>query len=229
MSWIVFERGFEKRSPLGLCFLSLIGFLLCFLIHATTSWALSQEEKRWSFNFNNASVSNALDELTSTTGINIVANQIPSNITVSKRYENETLEEIVKDLFKGQNVGLVWHYGESGIDGLDIWVLDSAGGNPSSFSRIERPVSREPPLSNTIEDSSFVKKEFEEETEESEEEADESPFESSDTDQESEEEETDTDANWNRDSRANEKNEPEEPDEEKEEEMPFSIKQPEIE
>jgi hypothetical protein len=229
MSWIAVNLGFERRTPLGLCFVSFMGFLLCFFIHTTSSWAVSEEDKRWSFNFNNASVSNALDELTSTTGINIIANQIPNNNTMSKRYENKTIEEIVKDLFKGQNIGLVWHYGESGIDGLDIWVLDSAGGTTGSFSRIERPVSTEPPLRNTRKAPIFIKKEPEEETEESEEEVDEASPESPDTEQENEEEDADPGADSEGDSETDEKNESDEPEEKKEEETPVSIKQPEIE
>jgi hypothetical protein len=203
-----------------------MGLFLCPLMHSTSLWAVSEEEKKWSINFNNTSMSEALDALTTTTGINIIANQIPSNNNVSKRYENKTVEEIVKDLFKGQNIGLVWRYGDSRIDSLDIWILEGNSAKSGNFSRIERPVLRAPPLrrKNTL--PRFVKKDTEEEVEEPEADGDENASESSDSEEESEKEDANSDDDSEKEADTDKENEPaEEQEEETEVEPPVSVKE----
>lgn len=203
--------------------LSLILLLLLAPVSTTSQLcAAGEENKRWSFDFTNTSISDVLEKLTRTTGIDILSNQPPSNTTVNKHYVDQTIDEIVKDLFKGLSFGLVWHHGEKGIDALDIWVFDGGGGQSSSFSRIERPMSRTPALRYGRKAPAPVEKENDiEDAEKPEEDVDESISQPSEPDEESEKEDADSDNDSETGSAVNEENLPEdESDERTETESP---------
>jgi hypothetical protein len=230
MPWVGVNIGFA-RTTRGLHLLILMGLLLWIPMSAISLWAASEEDKRWSFNFNSTSVSDVLDELTRTTGVYIFCNHLSDDKTVKKRYENQTLDEIVKDLFKGQSIGLVWHHGEEGIDALDIWVIDGAVGQSPSFSRIERPVLPNPGLGfGRRVQRSLQKDDDSEEMEEAEDDGADFPSESSELNDESEEEDAASDDDSGKEPAAVGQNEPEdESDESIEEESPVPIKKPVIE
>ncbi len=193
--------------------------LLLLLASGSTTLQLcsaGDENKRWSFDFTNTSISDVLEKLTRTTGIDILSNQLPSNTTVNKHYVDQTIDEIIKDIFKGLSFGLVWHHGEKGIDALDIWVFDGGGGQSSSFSRIDRPVSRTPAFGFGRKAPASADKENDtEDAEEPEEEVDESISESSEPDGESEKEDADSDNDSETESAVNEENVPDDESDER--------------
>jgi hypothetical protein len=99
-------------------------------------------DKKWSLTFKNASVSQVLDELTRVTGINIFANKIPEGKTINKSYKDQTIDQIVRDLYRGSSFALVWNDGPSEAGSLDIRVFD---GDSSNASRSFTPMVREFP------------------------------------------------------------------------------------
>jgi hypothetical protein len=203
-----------------------MGLLLWILMSATSLYAASEDNKKWSFNFSNTSISDVLDELTHITGVYIVSNQLPSNKTVTKRYENQTIDKIIKDLFRGLNFSLVWHQTEQGVDALDIWVFDSASGKSGGFSTIERPVTRTPNRPVRYERKTPRPVEQKDEgTEEADDDENDSPSESSELDDESEKEDAASDDDSGKEPAAIEEDEPDdESDEKTEEGSPVPIK-----
>lgn len=126
--------------------LSFFFLILCWAIGQGTISGFGEEDKKWSFVFKKTPLSEVLDELSETTGIDIISNQIPTDRVVTKQYVDESIDEIIKDLFRGLNFALVWNKGEDGKDTVDVWILDSNTGQAAGLSRIDRPVPRTPPL-----------------------------------------------------------------------------------
>jgi len=117
-----------------------------------TALAEIQEEARWSIDFGDISISEALDQLTKVTGM-----------ISPKRYRNQSIEQILKDLLKNVNFAAVWHYSERGIESIGIVAFDrqkveshspvSSAGKVGtihrSLPRISRP-SRLPPSGQVV-------------------------------------------------------------------------------
>jgi len=128
------------------------GFLLlCTVALATVSgvlFAAEEQKERWSFEFNNMAVADVLSELTRVTGVEIFANKLPEKRSLKKSYVNQTIDQVVRDIFRGTSFALVWHHGEKGIRSLDVWVFDGADSPSAGFTRIERQYS--PPVRSPV-------------------------------------------------------------------------------
>jgi hypothetical protein len=99
--------------------------------------AADLEEQLWSFRFENLSVAEVLKQLSEKTGIDITTNQSPQEKRVTKSYENETVEEIIRDIFRGASYTLVWNYSDTGISSVGVYFFDQGGSRVDS-----RPTSR---------------------------------------------------------------------------------------
>jgi hypothetical protein len=100
--------------------------LVSALVVSTPSVALGEikEEARWSIEFGDVSLSEAFDQLTKVTGIRIFTTvPIPYRIH-PKRYTNQRIEQILKDMLKNVNHAAVWHYSEGGIESIGVLAFD---------------------------------------------------------------------------------------------------------
>lgn len=131
----------------GLNILGLLVLVLCLILGRGAMPGFGEEGKRWSFVFKNTSLSDVLDELGRTTGVDIISNQVPTDRVITKQYVDESIDDIIKDLFRGLNFALVWNRGEDGKDTVDVWVLEGNTGQSAGIPRIDRPAYRPSPLS----------------------------------------------------------------------------------
>lgn len=148
MSTSFVNKGFfvrqEPLKKLKMALRFILSVLLCWLVVYGYSglWAAKEQTETWSFQFTNASISDVLDELTKVTGINIFTNKVPEKKVLTKSYKDQTIDEIIKDVFRGVNHAVLWHHSEKGVDGVDIWILD---GSPPGASRNLSNVARTNP------------------------------------------------------------------------------------
>jgi hypothetical protein len=86
------------------------------------------ENALWSLQFENVSISEALEQVKQTTGIKIIRPSRLGNQLITRSYNNKTIEYILKDIFRDMNYALVWSHGKKGIDSVRILALDRVGG-----------------------------------------------------------------------------------------------------
>lgn len=104
-------------------------WFFCFIcFSASLSHAAKIEQDTWSFDFKNCSVSDALTRITKTTGIYVFTNK-PINKKLCKSYDSDTIDQIVRDIFRKENYAMVWYYSENNLDSVDILVFESSGSN----------------------------------------------------------------------------------------------------
>lgn len=101
----------------------------------------TEEDARWSIDFDAISLSEAFDQLTQITGIKIFTT-IPLAHKISpKRYINQSIDQILKDMLKNVNYAAVWHYSERGIESIGILAFDrersESHSNVSSVKRTD--------------------------------------------------------------------------------------------
>jgi hypothetical protein len=140
-------------------------FALVFALVVSTcgvAFAEGEEGARWSIDFGAISLSEAFDQLTQLTGIRIFTTAPLAYRIPPKRYMNQRIEQILKDLLKNVNYAAVWHYSESGIESIGILAFDrqrveshspvssagKVGTMPRSLPGISRP--RRPPPSRQV-------------------------------------------------------------------------------
>lgn len=127
-----------------LCAFVLLGITETPVQRLSRAEAAGAEDEYWSFRFTNLSVAEVLKQLSRETGIDIVTNRPPHEKRVTKSFEDHTVEEIIRDLFRGANYTLVWNYNETGLESIGINFFDqgTAGAvNRDSGSR-PQPVNR---------------------------------------------------------------------------------------
>lgn len=80
-------------------------------------------EKTWSFEFNGSTLRDALDILSKTTGIKIFPTSHVDKIITSE-YNNDRIEYILDNIFKGINHALLWKYNNEKLSSVEIWIFD---------------------------------------------------------------------------------------------------------
>lgn len=119
------------------------------LVVSTRGIALAEREgdARWSIDFGAISISEALDQLTQVTGIKIFTTAPLAHTISPKRYMNQSIEQILKDMLKNLNYAAVWHYSERGIESIGILAFDrERAESPSTVSSVKRVGTRSRPL-----------------------------------------------------------------------------------
>ena len=106
--------------------------------------AAEGEEQLWSFRFENLSVAEVLKQLSEKTGIDITTNQSPQEKRVTKSYENETVEGIIRDIFRGASYTLVWNYSDTEMSSVGVYFFDQGGSRVDSRPSSSRARSRSP-------------------------------------------------------------------------------------
>ena len=120
----------------------LFAYLVLFSLSAFC--AEVHEDALYSLQFNSVSISDALKQLAQSTGIKIVTPKQLENQVITRSYKNQTLERILRDMFRDMNFALVWSYGEKGIDSVKIVTLDKGTGAGARYSPKEaRPTIRD--------------------------------------------------------------------------------------
>jgi len=124
--------------------------VVCFMIGLPLSGAVSiflsasqvqgagAEDTLWNFSFKDLPVAQVLEKLSQETGIDIFTNQPPKEKRVTKTYENETIEGIIRDVFRGDNYTLVWDYNGSAIQSIGINFFDQGTTGPDRSSGVSR-------------------------------------------------------------------------------------------
>jgi len=86
-------------------------------------YAEKKESLRWSIDFNNISISEALNKLSQTTGFKIHITK-PLDIKIKKSYKDKTIEQILKDVLRNINHTLVWSYNQKDVDSIGIVIFE---------------------------------------------------------------------------------------------------------
>jgi hypothetical protein len=120
-----------------LLFVNVLLFFV-FLSVPGLSGASQTGDDLWSLSFSNLTVAEALKELTRVTGVNLYANSPPENRRLTKAYENHTIEQIIRDVFRGKNYSLIWNYGEKGLESIAIWFFEEDGSSKPTGGRADR-------------------------------------------------------------------------------------------
>lgn len=109
------------------------------------------EDARWTIDFGDISISEALDQLTQITGIKIFNTRPLAHKISPKRYINQSIDQILKDLLKNLNYATVWYYSKRGIESIGILAFDREGGKSPrklpSVKRTDTTISRSLPKS----------------------------------------------------------------------------------
>jgi hypothetical protein len=113
-------RSVEARSFVAGLILALgLVFFECRVVLAET-----EENRQWSIDFNAVSISEAFDQLTRITGIKIFATTPLAHNISPKRYVNQSIDQILKDMLKHVNYAAVWLYGKGGLESIGILAFD---------------------------------------------------------------------------------------------------------
>jgi hypothetical protein len=101
--------------------------------------AETEENERWSIDFGSVSISEAFDQLTRITGIKISTTTPLAHTISPKRYVNQSIDQILKDVLKNMNYAAVWLYGKRGLESIGILAFDrERGEGPVALSGVER-------------------------------------------------------------------------------------------
>jgi hypothetical protein len=116
----------------------------CVIFFSSSSHASEIEERTWSLRFNNVAVGDMLKQLSRATGVEISTNKTPNTERITRSYEDQTIEHIIRDALRGTNYTLVWHYGENQLESVGICFYDAGGGTSSKLSTNRNTGSNNP-------------------------------------------------------------------------------------
>ena len=82
-------------------------------------------DRKWSFEFRDCSLSEAVQEISSATKMNIKVNNISESQISYKRYSNESIENILTDLIESSSKAFLWYYRQNELVTVDVNLLES--------------------------------------------------------------------------------------------------------
>ncbi len=100
---------------------------LTFLYMPINVSASNIENQRWSFDFKDCTISDALRQISSVMNIEILASR-GGYEEFNRSYTDQTIDQILRDIFWKDNCAMIWRYGDSGLASIDIWVFKGDGG-----------------------------------------------------------------------------------------------------
>lgn len=106
-------------------------YFVCIYSGKGVSHAARLENKRWSFHFKNYTISDALEKMTRVTSIDIFTNKNRDKSLFNKSYKDQTIDQILKDLFRKKNSAMVWSYGDNGLEAIGVWIFEGSGSGGS--------------------------------------------------------------------------------------------------
>jgi hypothetical protein len=122
-----------KQATYKLCCMIWLLLLPGILFGASQCAEAKVKAETWSFDFMECSVSDALRQMSATTGVDIVTNVDRKKQLLYKSYRNQSIEQILKDLFRKENCAMVWHYTSNSLESVDILIFE--GSDRGSFFR----------------------------------------------------------------------------------------------
>ena len=131
------QQGTRFTSAYNALIAFIVGLVLLSAVFLMPGRSRSSEtdDHLWSLRFDNVTVAEALNALTRATGVTLYGNRSPGDKRVNRVYENETIEQIVRDVFRGENYTLIWHYGKQGLESIGIWFVQDGGDSRKGYER----------------------------------------------------------------------------------------------
>jgi len=138
-------------------FLTIFSAALFAILWVPGSVMSEESGSRFSFHFENCTVSDALREISAKSGINIISKSMLKKEILRKAYNNRRLDSIISDLLRGENCAVVWNYDEGNLLSIDLYTFDendlksrgtgsyannSSGQSPSFASRSNDEVNQ---------------------------------------------------------------------------------------
>ncbi len=128
--------GVSMRRPVKVfrfTFLYLFFYVIC--IGYNMLYASSTEENnttkipKWSLEFNDCSVSDALDQISRFTGVNVFTNKGVDRM-ILKNYKDKTIDYIVTDMLSRENYAMIRRFNDKKkLISIGIWILDRSHGS----------------------------------------------------------------------------------------------------
>ena len=115
-----------------------ITLLLLFIISLISgfNYVLSDQNRTWSFEFENLSISDALSEISHESGIEILLKGETTETAITKSYKHFTLDEVLMDMFRDQSFMALFNYSDQTLSSINIWVMPKADGMIKNVSTI---------------------------------------------------------------------------------------------
>ena len=150
-------------------FLYLFFYVICtgynMLYASSTEETSTTKIPKWSLEFNDCSVSDALDQISKFTGVNVFTNKGVGKMILKKYYKDKTIDYMVTDVLSRENYAMIRRFNDKKkLVSIGIWILDWSHGksvatnNPFEASRIERNVkndNKNNPFANIATNNSF--------------------------------------------------------------------------
>jgi len=111
-------------------FLYLFFYVICIgynISYASSTEAVSTKKiPKWSLEFNDCSVSDALDQISRFTGVNVFTNKGVDKRILKKYYEDKTIDYIVTDILSRENYAIIRRFNDKKkLVSIGIWLLSS--------------------------------------------------------------------------------------------------------
>jgi len=83
-------------------------------------WVQPRKQKKWTFDFNNFTVSEALNQISRETGIQIYISKGFNEKLIHKSYHEASIEEIISDILRKKNYAIVWSFSGNRLCKVEI-------------------------------------------------------------------------------------------------------------
>ena len=104
----------------------LVCMFLPFLLTVVVCHGADVQERRWSFTFKDCSVSDAIEQVSRASGIEITTNVALNRKIAQKSFNNKKLSQVLRNLLRGSNYVMVWHKNAQGADAVRISIVEKA-------------------------------------------------------------------------------------------------------
>jgi hypothetical protein len=101
---------------------------------SSSSHASESQAQTWSIHFNKVAVADIIKQLSQATGVEIYTNKTPNMERITRAYEAQTIEHIIRDALRGTNYTLVWHYGKNQLESIGICFFGAGSGTSKKLS-----------------------------------------------------------------------------------------------
>ena len=108
----------------------MVGALTLFLfgLNGVDAWASKAVDSKWSFEFQDVSVKEALAQISQKAGVTFKANEELIEKTMAKKmlhksYYNKNLDKIIQDIFEKDNCAFTWLYKNNRLNQVEIWIV----------------------------------------------------------------------------------------------------------
>ena len=87
---------------------------------------------KWSLEFNDCSVSDALNQISKVTGVKVITNTDIEEMILNKYYKDKPIDHIVTDILSKENYAIIRRFNDKRkLVSIGIWILDWSNGRSS--------------------------------------------------------------------------------------------------